>query len=134
VGASITSTAGDDPGVFQASMGVRPAMTDLAIAGLLKEIRRIRAQPVTPKELADARRYMIGSYVFEFETDDQLAAYLLEVEHYGLGIDYRTCYPALVRAVTAPQLLRLARRYLDPDHYTLVVVGPGAAKVDHSSP
>jgi predicted Zn-dependent peptidase len=33
-------------------------------------------------------------------------------------------YPALVRAVTAPQLLHLARRYLDPDHYTLVVVGP----------
>ena len=43
----------------------------------------VRRGEVSPKELADARRYIIGSYVFEFETDGQLAAYLLEVEHYS---------------------------------------------------
>src|SRR4051794_40067807 len=50
VGASITSTAADDPGLFLASMGVQPKNTSKAIAGLLREIRRIRAEPVTPKE------------------------------------------------------------------------------------
>lgn len=127
VGASITSTAGDDPGVFLASMGVQPKNTSRSVAGLLREIRRIRERPVTRQELADAIQYITGSYVFEFETNDQLASYLLEVEHYGLGLDYRMRYPSLVRAVTTADLLRLARHYLDPDHYTLVVVGPTAA-------
>jgi zinc protease len=126
VGASITSTAGDDPGLFVASMGVQPKNASRAVDGLLREIRRIRAGPVTPQELADAIGYLIGSYVFDFETNDQLTDYLLEVEHYGLGINYRMRYPSLVRAVTATDLLRLARRYLDPERYSLVVVGPAA--------
>jgi zinc protease len=131
VGASITASAGVDPGVFLASMGVQPRNTSRAVAGLLREIRRIRERPVTPQELADAVAYLTGSYVFDFETNDQLVAYLLEVEQFGLGIDYRQRYPALVRAVTAADLQRAARRYLDPDHYTLVIVGPGASgKVD----
>ncbi len=127
VGASITSSAGEEPGLFLASMGVEPKNTSRAVAGLLREIRRFRERPVTSKELADAIHYITGSYVFEFETNDQLADYLLEVEHYGLGIDYRMRYPALVRAVSAADLLRLARRYLDPEHYTLVIVGPNGA-------
>jgi zinc protease len=125
VGASITSTAGEEPGLFMASMGVQPKNTSRAVAGLLREIRRIRERPVTRQELDDAIRSMIGSYVFDFETNEQLADYLLEVELYGLGINYRMRYPSLVRAVTANDVLRVARRYLDPEHYSLVVVGPG---------
>jgi zinc protease len=128
VTASITESSGDDPGVFAASMGVHPRNVSRAVEGLLRELRRIRSQPVSRQELTDAVQYLIGSYVFDFETNDQLAAYLLDVEHFRLGIDYRMRYPALVRAVTAADLLRVARRYLDPQHYSLVVVGPGGAK------
>jgi zinc protease len=126
VAASITESAGDDPGVFAASMGVQPRNVSRADRGLLREIRRNRSQPVGRQELSDAVQYLVGSYVFDFETNDQLAAYLLDVEHFKLGIDYRMRYPALVRKVTAADLLRVARRYLDPEHYSLVVVGPAA--------
>ena len=54
---------------------------------------------------------------------------------YGLGYNYRQEFPRLVNKVTRADVLRVARQYLDPEHYTLVVVGPertgngkGAAK------
>jgi zinc protease len=124
VGSSITGTAGLLPGVFEASLATKPQNTQRAIAGLLREIRRIREQPVTPQELRDAIAYLSGSYVFAFETDDALADYLLSTELYGLGINYRQEYLRRVRRVTRADLLRVARAHLHPEAVSVVIVGP----------
>ncbi|MBI3911427.1 MAG: insulinase family protein [Armatimonadetes bacterium] len=124
VGASITSSAGLEPGVFLAMMGTAPRNEQRAIAALLKEIRRIRQELVSETELREAVNYLVSSYVFEFQTNDQLASYLLGVDLYNLGINYRQRYPRLVRAVTRAEVLRAARAHLDPVNYALVVVGP----------
>src|SRR5439155_1168068 len=124
VGSSITATAGLLPGVFEASLGTKPQNTERAIAGLLREIRRIREQSVTPQELRDAIAYLSGSYVFEFETDTALADYLLTTELYGLGINYRQEYLQRIRRVTRADLLRAARAHLHPEAVSVVIVGP----------
>jgi zinc protease len=127
VGSSITESAGLLPGVFEASLGTHPKNADRAVAGLLREIRRVRQQPVTPQELRDAIAYLSGSYVFQFETNDDLAEYLLETELYGLGINYRRTYVDRVRRVTRDELLRVARKHLHPDAAAVVIVGPDAS-------
>lgn len=128
VGSSITDTAGREPGVFVASLGTEPKKANAAVAGVLAVIRKFRSAPVSPEELKDAENYLASSYVFDFQTQEQLAAYLQDVQFYGLPIDFRQQFMRDVRRVSRDEVLRVARKYLDPDHYTLVVVGPEPAK------
>jgi len=43
-----------------------------------------------------------------------------------LGFDYIEKYPQFIRAVSIEDISRVARKYLDNENYTLVVVGPVA--------
>ncbi|PYS36627.1 MAG: hypothetical protein DMG14_24075 [Acidobacteria bacterium] len=124
--ASITMTAGLDPGRFIAFIGTSPENMKLAVDGLLNEIRRIIEEPVTAQELQDAKDYLTGSFVFAFESSSQIARFLVHAEVYSLGFDYIEKYPQYIRAVTVDDISRVARRYLDCENYTLVVVGPVA--------
>jgi len=122
--ASITMTAGTDPGRFIAFIGTSPKNMKLATEGLLNEIRRIIEEPVTVEELQDAKDYLTGSFVFAFESSSQIARFLVHAEIYGLGFDYVDKYPEYIRNVTIDDVQRVARKYLDSENYTLVVVGP----------
>jgi zinc protease len=124
--ASITMTAGSDPGRFVAFIGTSPANMKLATEGLINEIRRIIEEPVTAQELQDAKDYLTGSFVFAFESSPQIARFLVHAEVYGLGFDYIERYPQYIRAVTVDDISRVAKKYLDSENYTLVVVGPVA--------
>jgi len=122
--ASITMSAGLDPGKFVAYIGTSPDNMKLAIEGLLNEIRRIIDEPVTPDELKDAQDFLTGSFVFAFESNSQIARFLTHAHVYGLGFDFIEKYPRLIRAVTADDIARVAHKYLDSENYTLTVVGP----------
>src|SRR5216110_3221603 len=124
--ASITMTAGLDPGRFIAFIGTSPENMKLATEGLINEVRRIIQEPVTAQELQDAKDYLTGSFVFEFESSPQIARFLVHAEVYGLGFDYVVKYPQYIRAVTVEDISRVAKMYLDSENYTLVVVGPVA--------
>ena len=122
--ASITMTAGLDPGRFVAFIGTSPENMKLATEGLVNEIRRIIQEPVTVQELQDAKDYLTGSFVFAFESSPQIARFLVHAEVYGLGFDYVEKYPEYIRAITIEDISRVAKKYLDSENYTLVVVGP----------
>jgi zinc protease len=98
----------------------------LAIDELLNEIRRIIEEPVTEQELQDAKDYLTGSFVFAFEASSQIARFLVHAEVYGLGFDHIEKYPNYIQSVTVDDISRVARKYLDNENYTLVVVGPVA--------
>jgi zinc protease len=122
--ASITMSAGADPGRFVAYIGTSPENMKLATEGLVNEIRRIIEEPVTAEELQDAKDYLTGSFVFAFESSPQIARFLVHAEVYGLGFDYVEKYPEYIRAITVEDISRVAKTYLDAENYTLVVVGP----------
>jgi zinc protease len=124
--ASITMTAGLDPGRFISFIGTSPENMKLATEGLLNEIRRIIDEPVAAQELQDAKDYLTGSFVFAFESSPQIARFLVHAEVYGLGFDYVEKYPQYIREVTIGDVARVAKMYLDSENYTLVVVGPVA--------
>jgi zinc protease len=46
----------------------------------------------------------------------------VQVEFFGLGLEYIEEYPELIRAVTEDDILRVADEYLEPEDYVLVVV------------
>ena len=56
------------------------------------------------------------------ETSQRIANFLVAVEYYGLGMDYIDKYPAYINSVTKDDVLRVAKKYLDSENFTLVVV------------
>lgn len=111
------------PGSFRISLQTRNETANQAIAGVLAEMKGIREAPVTDQELADAKAYLIGSFPLRLDTTGKLAEVLSLVEFYGLGLDYFTEYPRSIERVTNEDVLRVAKQYLHPDRYALVLVG-----------
>ena len=58
------------------------------------------------------------------ETNDGIAAFLLGLEFFDLGLDYDVRMPALLAAITLDDTLAAARALLDPARATVVVAGP----------
>jgi zinc protease len=123
VAANISLSAEKEPGMFMAYIGTSPGNVNQAIEGFLKEMRRIRVEPVSPEELELAKNYITGSYVFNFETSNQLARYLVNVERYQLGDDFIRNFPQLITDVTIDDIQRVARQYLDPNNYYIASTG-----------
>jgi zinc protease len=110
------------PGVFEAGLQTKCESAETAIKSMLAEINRMREEEVSDKELADAKAYYIGSFPLQLETNSELTQMLVAMEFHGLGIDYIRQYPRRVEAITKRDILRVARRYLDPQHCALVLV------------
>lgn len=110
-------------GSFQAGLQTRNESANTAIAEVIKEVQRIRTEPVSDKELSDAKSYLTGSFPLRIDSNSKIAGFNLVVEYYGLGLDFVDRYPAIINAITKEDIERVAKKYLDPVNYVLVVVG-----------
>lgn len=120
------------PGSFWINLQTRTETTNQAISGVLIEMKAIREAPVSDQELADAKAFLMGSFPLRLDSTSKLAQVLAQVEFFGLGFDYFSQYPKWIERVTKEDVQRVAKQYLDPQHYALVVVGNIAkAKVRH---
>ena len=109
-------------GVFYVGVQTKNRSARKVINVILEEIKRIRNEPVTTEELSDAKAYLTGSFPRRLDTMGKIAGFLALTEFYGLGIDYDIKYPEYINAVTKEDVQRVARRYMDPEDYVLVVV------------
>ncbi len=110
-------------GSFQAGLQTKNRTANAAIGEILKEMERVRTEPVTDKELNDAKSYLTGSFPLRIDSNSKIASLLIAVEFYNLGLDYVDKYKRLIESVTKDDVLRVAKKYLDTKYYVLVVVG-----------
>ncbi|MGH7428616.1 MAG: M16 family metallopeptidase [Candidatus Methylomirabilaceae bacterium] len=120
---SSSFSPGLERGSFQVVLQTKNETAGPAVQEVLRELRRIVDQGVTDQELADAKAYLTGSFPLRLDTNRKLADLISSVEYYKLGLDYADRYPTLINAVAKADVLRVARAYLRPDRYVLVVVG-----------
>jgi len=113
-------------GAFVALASVVTAKTDSSLIEFLKELRRIRDETVAPAELAKAKAYLTLGLPGDFETTGGAAARFRELLSLGLPLDYYDRYVDRINAVTAADVQRVARQYIDPDRFDIVVVGDKA--------
>jgi zinc protease len=109
-------------GAFEVSTYTRVDSTLGAIQAILDQIKKIRTEKVSQKELSETQSFYNGYFPLQFETPEQIANQILIVELYDLGEDYIKNYRNNISAVTADDVLRVAQKYLDPDNIKLVVV------------
>ena len=121
---SMTHSSGIYPGSFVAFISTSPENRHQALQGLLSEIESLAAHGVTSEELATAQDFLTGSFVFKFQSDQNVAQFLLATELFKLGEDYPEQYPRLIRDIHCEDIQRVARQYLDTVNYTTVIVGP----------
>ncbi len=99
-----------------------------ALSETLSELGRLGGTPVPESELADAKNALVRSLPADFATAGAIAGRLAELAVHGLPDRYWNEYADLVRKVTADDVRRVARQYLDPAKLTIVMVGsPDAA-------
>ena len=117
---------GPGPGPWCVIAGVNPANVERAIVSIRAEIRRICEEPVDEKELDDNKAFITGSLPLRLETNEGVTQTILNMEHYGLGLDYLQRYAGLINEITAERVQAVAQRWLDPDAYALAIAGPPA--------
>lgn len=112
-----------EPGPFRVWVQTKSESANQAIEEIFAELKRIRTEPVTDKELADAKAYLTGSFPLRMDTSAKIAGMMTSIEIYNLGLDYPKKYPAFINGVTKEDILRVAKKYLDPEKIVIVVLG-----------
>ena len=112
-----------DVGVWGISAGVRPADVDTVLDLVKSELRTLRESPVAREELDEAKAFLRGQRLLHRERAVDLAEELSDGEALGTYEPLET-YLARIEAVTAADIQRVARAYLDPDRLTLTILRP----------
>ncbi len=108
---------------FQASASVRTAKTDSAVMEFLNEIKRMRTDKVSDEELRTAKALYNGSFALGLEDPARTATFASNILINNLPADFYKTYLQRVNAVTADDVLRVARKYMNYDNTRVVVVG-----------
>ena len=116
--------AAPGPGAWMAYAGVGPQSVDKAVEAMLFEMNRMKSEPVSSAELDDAKDYVTGSQPLRLESNDGIAAALLDMQFYGLGLDHLQKLPGRIGAITPVQVQAAAQKYLNTETYALVIAGP----------
>ena len=111
-------------GPWVAFAGVNPQNVNQAADSILHEFERLGNEPVSDEELSDSIANMTGTLPLRLETNDGVASILLNMEWFGLGLDYLQTYQERIRAITKEDVQRVAADYLRTDSYTQVTAGP----------
>ena len=111
-----------EPGALVLYLGTSPDSASRAEAALLRELERVRTEPVSADELARAKGYLLGRFAMDRRTNERLAWYLGFYQVQQVGSDFSERYRQAVEAVTPADVQRVARTYLGT--LTTVVLGP----------
>ncbi len=113
------------PGLFTLS-GV-PAgghRVDELEQALLRQVERVRTEPVAPEELARIRTQLIAAKVYERDSVFYQAMQLGQLETVGLGWELVDEYVNRLSAVTPEQVQAVAAKYLVPEARTVARLEP----------
>lgn len=111
-----------EPAALILQLGTAPDNVARAERALMQEVDRIRAERVGANELGRAKAYLLGSFVMDRRTNARQASSLAQFEVLGVGVQFPARYRAAVEAVTADDVLRVAKQYLT--NLTTVVLRP----------
>ena len=116
-----------EPGAWVAIAGVNPANVERARQAMLDEVKRMQDEIVPAAELEDCKHYLTGSLPLQLETNDGVASLLADIEWHELGLDYLVRYTNIIQSLTAEEVQRVVRKYLDTSSYVLALAGPNGS-------
>jgi zinc protease len=101
--------------------------TGEAIAGLIEEFERLKAEPITDRELQRAKNQFARDYILGRESNQQKA---LQLAHaVVIHKDIRTADGEfdIFQRLTPADVQRVARTYFKPENRVVIALVPGKA-------
>jgi predicted Zn-dependent peptidase len=113
-----------DTGMFGIYAGVAPQKVQQAVVLILKEIRKLKNEPVGDTELQAAKDFTRGNILLAAESVDNQMVRLAQNEiHFGRNIPIEEIM-AGIDSVSRQDILELASRLFDTERLALTLLGP----------
>lgn len=113
---------------FSMGTSTKTATTAETIETLIAEARRIVAEPPTAQEIELAKQAILNSFIFSSATTEQVLGQQLTYEYYGVPLDWMERYRAGIEKVTPADTARVAKQYIKPEQFAILVVGPSEGR------
>jgi len=113
---------GIEHGFFGIYIGTAPEKEAEAIEGIKNEITKLLENGITEDELNRAKNYLVGNFEIGLQQNTAQAAKIAFDEAYGLGWDSYKTYSKKIFAVTKEDVVKVSKKFIDLDTYTLAIV------------
>lgn len=105
---------------FIAYMGTAPTNTEIAIAGLNTEVKRLTEVTLSEAELQGAKNKLLGQYALGKQTNGEIAQIYGWYETLGLGVEFDRIFQEIIPQITPEIAREVASRYLIEPYISLV--------------
>ena len=112
-----------DTGLWATYAGTSPKNIETVQSIMFQEIRRIQEEPLSAKELADIKNYVRGRILIQTENNSRLSDFI-GLSFVGGSWELPQEFLAKLEAVTAADVMRVARTYLREDQWNLIILKP----------
>jgi predicted Zn-dependent peptidase len=110
-------------GIFSVGTDTKSASTAKAIEIIIRELDKIQQSGVTAEELAEAKRSMLNSFVFNFENKFALVSTFANLDFCGYPKNHLRDRQERVGKVSLEQIQTVAAKYTTPETFVISVVG-----------
>ncbi|PLX46273.1 MAG: insulinase family protein [Deltaproteobacteria bacterium] len=111
-------------GYIASYIATSPEKKELALAGLLGEMKKLARGEFTAMEVEQAKTKLAGSFELNLQENSFQAAQLSLDELYGVGYLNYLDFAKKALAVTVEEVEAVAKKYLGGDNWAAVIVGP----------
>lgn len=113
----------DYPGLFEVNMATKSGTTLESIEALRSEVSDLTTKPFTAEELTLAKESILNKFIFTMDSRQKVLNQVVILEFYGFPSDYFRNYTANIQKVTADDVARAAKKYVNPNQVAVLVVG-----------
>lgn len=113
-------------GIFQAYILTSHKHKEKARMALLEEVDRLRTRLVSYDELVRAKRYHLGLYQIDLQSNLSVASKLAYYELTGIGYKLIDEYGEKIKLITRQKVKRAAEKFLRPQSYAIALLNPAS--------
>ena len=115
----------DHPAPFRVVVLTKSPSTVDATRAALAEIDGLTTMPFTQVEVDRAKDNILNTFLFRYDTREKVLTERELLEFYGYSADYLETYEAALGKVTLSDVSAVAKKYIHPGEYAVLVVGNG---------
>jgi predicted Zn-dependent peptidase len=97
---------------------VEPTLREIA-----NEMLRLQNELVSENELETVKSYLLGEFLRDFDGPFALSGSFKAINDFGLDYSFYDQYLRVLRNITAEELMKLSKEYLNPDDFYTVIAG-----------
>jgi zinc protease len=117
------------PAPFMVASSVRSGATVESVT-IARDIMRKYREGISPENLEFTKSAMIKANAVRFETLRSMLSLLDNIGVYNLPKDYILKESEIVRTMNPERFIKLAQKYIDPEHMVFIVVGDAKTQLE----